>query len=385
MRIAYVTNFDASTLLVPNNWSGTGYYIGQALKCQSSLSLDYIGPLQDKKELQFLNEFKSFYHRLHGKNYIKYIEPSILKDHASQISRKLNDIKADVIFSASSDSITYLEDDRPIVFWADATFANLIDFYPAYSNLCQESLQTAHLTQQIALEKARLAIYSSEWAAQTAIDYYHADPDKVKVVPFGANVESNKNIDEIRSIIAARPKDTCKLLFLGVDWFRKGGDVALEVAKYLNNVGLNTELTLVGCQSIDSQPIPDFVKSLGFISKSTSEGKLKIDRLIAESHFLILPSIADCTPIVFCEANSLGVPCISRRVGGIPTIIKDDVNGKLFDKDSETAEYGEYIFNVFTNYERYKELALSAFNEYESRLNWRVAGSQVNELLMRFN
>jgi glycosyltransferase involved in cell wall biosynthesis len=382
MRIAYVTNFDARTLTAQNNWSGTGYYIARSLKCQSTF-IDYIGPLKDKPDLKFASKLKSRYYKYSGKNYIKYIEPSILKDYARQISNKLNGIKADVVFSASSDSIAYLECDRPIVFWADATFANLIDFYPAYSNLCQESLQNAHLIQRMSLARSQLAIYSSEWAAQTAIDYYNADPDKVKVVPFGANVESNKNIDEIKASIESRPNDKCKLLFLGVDWFRKGGDVALEVAKGLNKLGLNTELTVVGCQPIDLQPIPDFVKPLGFINKSTTEGKTKIDKLIAESHFLILPSIADCTPIVFCEANSLGVPCISRRIGGIPTIIKDDVNGQLFEMDSDTSRYCEYILNVFTNYTKYKKLALSAFNEYESRLNWRVAGQRVKDLLIK--
>ncbi len=382
MKIAYVTNFDASTLLVSNNWSGTGYYIADSLKKQS-ISVDYIGPLKDKMYLQAIGKLKSKYYKLRGSNYIKYIEPLLLKDYAKQISEKITRTSADIVFSASSDVIAYLENDRPIAFWADATFANTIDFYPAYSNLCQESIQTAHQIQRISLEKSQLAIYSSEWAAQTAIDYYNADPNKVKVVPFGANIESNQNIEEIKALIASRPTDKCKLLFLGVDWLRKGGDIALAVAKQLNKLGLNTELTLVGCQPTDQGSLPSFVKSLGFISKSTNEGKLQIDRLIADAHFLIIPSIADCTPIVFCEANSLGVPCISRRVGGIPTIIKDNVNGKLFDLHSASIEYSEYIFDIFTNYDRYQELALSAFNEYESRLNWRVSGQKVKDLLMK--
>lgn len=382
MRIAYVTTFDARTLRDYNNWAGIGYYISQALTNQS-IHLDYIGPLEDKLTIHFVNRLKSRYYKYLGKNYIKYIDSLILRDYAKQINEKINNIKTDIILSAGSDSIAYLECNQPTVFWADATFANIINFYPGYSNLCQESLQNAHLVQRMSLQKSELAIYSSEWAAQTAIDYYNAAPEKVKVVPFGANIESDHNIDEIKAAIESRPTNKCKLLFLGVDWFRKGGDVALDVAKKLNNSGLNTELTIVGSQpSLDEdENLPDFIKVLGFIPKSTPEGKKKIYQLISNSHFLILPSIADCTPIVFCEANSLGVPCISRKVGGIPTIIKDNVNGKLFDRDSDSTEYCEYIFNVFTNYTQYKELALSAFNEYELRLNWRVAGRKVRDLL----
>lgn len=380
MKIAYVTNFDARTL--SNKWSGIGYYIAQSLQKQS-IPLDYIELLDDKLTLQFVSKFKSRYYKYLRRNYIKYIEPLILRDYAKQIPEKLNSSKADIVFSAGSDSIAYLECNQPIVFWADATFANIIDFYSAYSNLCQESLYNAHLIQSISLHKSQLAIYSSDWAAQTAINYYNTDPEKVKVVPFGANIESNLTIDEIKNQIQSRPTNQCKLLFLGMDWFRKGGDVALKVAEKLNNSGLKTELTIVGCQPSVDKALPDFVKVLGFISKSTSEGQKKIYQLIADSHFLILPSIADCTPIVFCEANSLGVPCISRRVGGITTIIKDDLNGKLFDRDSDPTEYSEYIYDIFTNYNQYKQLALSAFNEYESRLNWRVAGQEVRDLLMK--
>lgn len=179
MKIAYVTPFDASTLNVRDNWSGTGYYIAQALK-EQSIPLNYVGPLRNKLALQVTSKFKSRYYKYFDKTYVKYIDPLILRDYARQISKKLNGINANIVFSASSDSIAYLECTQSIVFWADATFANLIDFYPAYSNLCKESLQNAHLIQSISLEKSRLAIYSSEWAAQTAIDYYNADPEKVK-------------------------------------------------------------------------------------------------------------------------------------------------------------------------------------------------------------
>ena len=59
------------------------------------------------------------------------------------------------------------------------------------------------------------------------------------------------------------------------------------------------------------------------------------------------------------------------------------MNGELFDRDSDPTEYSEYIYDIFTNYNQYKQLALSAFNEYESRLNWRVAGQEVRDLLMK--
>lgn len=382
MKVTYVTNYDSRTLGCQglNEWSGTGYYIAQALKSQS-IPLEYIGPLEDKLSLKILRKGKRHYHELFGKNYIKDTEPFILKDLANQVAKKLVNIQTDIVFSATITPIAYLECDQPIVFWADATFENIHNFYPMYSNLCTESIANGHKMEELALQKCTLAIYSSDWAAQTAINYYNADPKKVKVVPFGANIQADHTLEQVQQFINSRPSDRCKLLFIGVDWVRKGGEVAFKVAKRLNESGLKTELTVVGCQPLLDEVIPDFVKQLGFISKSTPQGNARLTQLIAESHFLILPSIADCTPIIFCEANSLGVPCLSTYVGGIPSLIQSDINGQLFALNTEISEYCNYITNLFLNYPQYQSLASSAFGRYKSSLNWASAGKITNDLL----
>lgn len=385
MKIAYATVYDARSLKGSNEWSGLGYYISKSLKSQG-LHLDYLGPLKEKAVFRMAQKLKRRYYKIFQScHYEKDSDLLVLKDYAHQISKKLAATNADVVFSATLRPIVYLDCNQPIVFWADATCAGLLDFYPQYDNLCQESFESWHTMERLALEKCELAIYASDWAAKTAIDYYGADPAKVKVVPFGANIDSFRTLDEVKNLIEGRSSNRCKLLFLGVDWYRKGGDIALKVAEKLNNLGLDTELTVVGCKPVVEGTLPSFVKPLGFISKSTIAGKEKIEQLIAESHFLILPSRAECYGVVFCEANSFGVPCISREVGGIPTIIKPNVNGNLFDLNASVSEYCDYIYGLFSNYNDYKKLALSTFNEYESRLNWTVSGKKVKELLNKIS
>lgn len=381
MKLAYVTTYDARGLQGSNEWSGTGHYIAQSLESQD-INIDYLGPLIDPVTLQIIRKLKSrVYKHAFSTNYQKDADPWTLKIYADQIKRKLAEQKLDVVFSATVNPIAYLDCDAPIAFWADGTFANIKDFYPLYSSLPDEVIRDWHRMEELALKKCKLAIYSSDWAAQSAIHDYGADPAKVKVVPFGANIENELNFTVVADAIHTRPRDCCKLLFLGVDWLRKGGNIAYQVAEKLNQTGLKTELTVLGCQPEIDQPLPDFVHTPGFISKSTKAGREQIRQLILESHFLILPTLADCTPIVFSEANSLGVPCLSTKVGGVPTIIKDGMNGQLFAKDAHITEYCDYIINLFSSFDGYQTLALSAFNEYKSRLNWSVAGQTVQELL----
>jgi glycosyltransferase involved in cell wall biosynthesis len=377
MKLAYVTEYDPLDI---RQWSGTGYYIARALH-QQSIEIDYLGPLQEPWSDRVVRKAKRHYYSLFHQKYLKDSEPLRLKHFAAQLQQKLSQTQANLVFSATVNPIAYLDCDQPIVFWADATFAGLLNFYPQYSNLCPETLNNWHQMESLAIQKSKLAIYSSDWAAQTAIDTYQADPAKVKVVPFGANLFNSPTLSEVKTLIESRPTQVCKLLFLGVDWIRKGGDTAFRVAQTLNQAGLKTELTIVGCTPDLPPPLPDFVKPLGFISKATPKGQQQLHRLIAESHFLILPSRAECYGIVLCEANALGVPCLATDVGGIPTIIRGDRNGKCFSQTAPIEDYCDYITQLFTHYSDYRTLALSSFDAYQSRLNWQVAGQTVKQLL----
>ncbi len=377
MKVAYATVHNP---LDVQDWSGTSYHIGLSLRKQG-LDVDYLGPLEDRLQNKVVRKCKRHYYELFGRKYLRDPEPFILKNYAAQISQKICNTSPDVIFSATSNPIAYLATSKPTAFWADATFAGISEFYPHYSDLCKETIQDWNKMERLAIQNCSLAIYASDWAAQTAVDTYEADPAKVKVVPFGANVQWDYSLEDIKDLIAARPHNYCKLLFLGIDWHRKGGDVAFQVAQQLNQSGLKTELTVVGCQPPIKEPVPPYINQLGFISKADPQGLERIRQLIAETHLLIVPSYAECYGIVFCEANSLGIPCISTKVGGIPTVVKEDVNGKLFNSRADISLYCDYISDLFHNYSNYKRLALSSFNEYQSRLNWEVAGKSVRQLL----
>jgi glycosyltransferase involved in cell wall biosynthesis len=235
--------------------------------------------------------------------------------------------------------------------------------------------------ENAALDRCKLVIFASDWAAQTAMKTYEIAQSKIRVVPWGANLEDNRTYEDVKNIVKFRAATPCKLLFIGIDWFRKGGDIAIEVAKELNKMGLTTELLVVGCEPITSEPLPSYVKNLGFINKYTKEGINKMNQLFCESHFFIMPSRAESYGHVFCEANSFGVPCLATEIGGIPTIIKSGLNGKYFSLDASISEYCTYIASLMSNYSEYKRLAHSSFHEYQSRLNWATAGQTVKHLI----
>lgn len=379
MKIAYVTTYDSFDV---QTWSGLGSYILRALQ-DVGFHTESIGNLRERKIWSQLSRLKNaYYSKLLSQRYLSDREPGILRDYATQVEKRLTSFHSDIVFSPGTIPIAYLQTAKPIVFYTDATFAGMIDFYPEFSNLCAETIKNGNKMEQLALSKCRLAIYASEWAANTAIQNYDVDPAKVKIVPFGANINCNRDVNEIRRIVDNKSFDTCKLLFLGVDWHRKGGEKALAVANLLNKRGLRTELHVAGCNTLSIAS--RFVKNHGFISKITEEGRKQLDQLLAEAHFLILPAKAECYGVVFAEASSFGLPSLATKVGGIPTAIQDGKNGRTFHIDETPEKYCEYIERFMLSKHDYMELALSCFQEYSERLNWYSSGRKIYDFIQTF-
>ncbi len=388
MKIAYVTSYD---LLNKKSWTKhvqgictAGYYIAKNLLDEST-SIEYISPLR-KKYAVFTRAKWSLYRNLYKKDYYRWAEPLIVKNYAHQIQSELNYLNVDIILSSESTvPIAYLNTKQPIVLWTDTTLSALINFYSYMSNLCQENIQNIYKIEAEALKRCDLIIYTSEWAAKMASQTYNIDINKIKVVPWGANLEYKHTLKDIHNIVNSKITSKCKLLFIGVDWLRKGGDITLEIAKKLNATGLETELTIVGCQPQLVESLPKFVNCLGFISKSNTEGLNTLEKLLCESHFLILPSRAETFGHVFCEASSFGLPSLASNIAGVATVVRDGKNGQTFPLDAKIEEYCNYIYDLFTNYSEYKKLAISSFNEYQTRLNWHVATCNTKALMRKFD
>lgn len=373
-NVAYVTSHNPRD---PGAYGGAIFHMIEALR-RESLNVIPIGPLYEEG-VSWQKARQLIYREVLRQKHRRDREPRILKGYARQVERALRDVDADVIMSPSTLPIAYLNDDRPIVLWCDATFPALLDYYPDFVGLSRRTIRNGMAVERVAVNRCALAIYTSSWAASSAVNDLGVDPSKVRVVPYGAMLSQVDSRETVRRHIRARSTSVCRLLFVGVDWIRKGGPKAVSVAGWLNDQGIQTELVVVGCQP--GAPLPPFVRVIGFLNKSAPDENRRLLELMYSAHFLVLTSIADCTPNVVYEASAAGLPISSHRTGGIPSILEDDKNGKLFAPESSADEMAEWIASVFRRRDRYEELAISTYEEYSSRLNWAASGHAVARLL----
>jgi glycosyltransferase involved in cell wall biosynthesis len=260
------------------------------------------------------------------------------------------------------------------VFWTDATFGAMVDFYPGAAGLSRRAIADGNALEQVALQNCAAAIYTSEWAARSAIDDYGADPAKVHVVAFGATVRRVPSREEIEHLVAAREEDpVLRLLFAGVDWVRKGGDKAIEVTRVLRDRGHDARLIVIGATPAVREA---WVDVRGYLHGERDAAEYA--RAYQEARFLLLPTTAECFGVVFCDASAYAVPSIATRVGGVPSAVRDGINGVLLDRDSDPHAFADAIESTLPNY---RALALASRQEYERRLNWEVAGQQATKII----
>ncbi len=310
-------------------------------------------------------------------------EPAIQKAYAVNAAKQIKTLNPDIIFSPSSIPIAYLECRQPITFWTDATFGGMIDFYPEFTNLSPSVKRAGWTTEDAALRNCTFSMYSSDWAAQTAINLHHAKPETTKVVLRSANVDALP-WDQLSQKIKARPRDLCRLFFLGATWKRKGGDIAFEVARQLNERGVPTELVVAGAKPEIPEPHPPWLRSYGYISKSTIEGRSLLRSLFEESHFLIVPSIAECSGIASAEGSAFGLPSLVTRVGGMRSTVHDGVNGMSFDAPASPAAIADYICKTLADRDGYETLAESSYQDFLARLSWPVNIQKVRKLMEEY-
>ncbi len=154
----------------------------------------------------------------------------------------------------------------------------------------------------------------NEWVAKSLRDDYGVPAEKV--TPVSPGVDQHLFLPDP----SARPADgVARLLFVGGDFARKGGDLLLRWARE-TQVMVPWELHLV---TRDPVPATPNVVVHGGVANNSPD----LVRLYQRSDLLVLPTLADCYSLVAMEAMSCGLPVVISRLGGIPEIVADGLTG----------------------------------------------------------
>lgn len=296
------------------------------------------------------------------------------KIYAKSVNHELLD-SCDVLFAPmQSLVISKLKTSIPIVYLSDATYHLMWDYY--WFNLPKRVARAYEKLEKTALDKAKAIVYPSHWAISSAVSDYNQSPQKIHLAYFGPNLQNDR--------ITPHPfsyKGSLDLLFVGVDWERKGGQVAVDACKWLNQNGVLARLHIVGIKSLnqDIATLP-FIRDEGFLDKNDPGDYAKLVDLYSKSDCFILPTRAECAGICFIEAAAFGLPCFSYRTGGVEDYIADKITGKILAPEATGRDFGIAI------QEALETRAMDAFSQealalVQERLNWDNWSQAVSKIV----
>jgi glycosyltransferase involved in cell wall biosynthesis len=154
----------------------------------------------------------------------------------------------------------------------------------------------------------------STWAKQSFVEDYGCPEEHVRVIPPGIKLSDFAPGD--------RSHELPRILFVGGDFRRKGGDLLLDI--FRKRLRGRAELVLVTRGEIPNEPGVT-------VHRNVSANSPDLLRLYATSDIFALPTRADCYPLVCMEALAAALPLVVTRVGGLPDFVKEGETGHLVD------------------------------------------------------
>ena len=366
-RIAYITLADANDR---TTWSGTNFYLLQSIRKHLG-ETTALSPIHGgwRQKIAAIANFLSM--RFTGKR-INYRDSFFLaKAYSKKIDALLKQENYDLIIApAGTATLAALNNTIPSIYINDRSIPSGLNYHPILTNLTKHSQKASFLCEAQAISRSFLTVYSSPWASEAAKRHYSELSQKISCIPFGANEEAPPVFNHDKGV----SKTSIQLLFIGVKWKEKGGDIAYETLLKLHEAGITAQLHIVGVTPPTEILDNPNVISHGYLNKNVAADFDKLKHLFLTSDFFILPTRFEAYGLVFCEAASYGLPAVATRTGGIPGIIQHNKTGILISYDQRGDAYASEIMDLIQKPEVYLEMRRAARKHYEETLNWDAFG-----------
>lgn len=369
--IAYISQSDPFT--DRRAWSGTNFKLREGIEA-AGFDVKWIPFKVNKHKLIML---KILIKVIFGKKALVDHNRFYFRMCAHSIDLKQLEDCDYLFFPAGGQIGPYLKTDKPIIYFSDATFSLMVDYY--WKNQPKWIVKEGFENDLKAIKRSILNIRSSKWAADSVVNDYGANPEQTFVIEFGANIEEK----DIKPSMPYRIGQTMNVLFSGVDWQRKGGDIAVETVRLLNEHGIKSKLVIAGIEHLpEKYKSLSFVENLGFLNKNNPEQYRKYINALSTAHIFILPTKAECSAIVYCEASAFGLPIFTYDTGGVKNYVRDGINGFTLPMSAEAEDYANTIIKCVEHNEL-NDLHIGAIDLYRTILNWNSWGEEFKKCIER--
>ena len=233
--------------------------------------------------------------------------------------------------------------------------------YPGFTEKDLFSSEWRELEKEV-YQNATINFTMSTHIQRSMIEQYDCKPEQVACVFAGNNVmpEGDKptNPAQYRSKY---------ILFVGVDWERKGGPALAKAFEKVVQAHPDAKLTVVGTSPELDHPNVNIV---GRIPKT------EVGSYYEKAAIFCLPTTLEPFGIVFCEALSYKLPIVATNIAAIPDFVSEGDNGFMVDvNDADTlADRLIYLLNDASICQEFGE---RGFELGKERYTWQNTGIRI--------
>jgi glycosyltransferase involved in cell wall biosynthesis len=327
--------------------------------------------LRAHKRVVIINVFHIF--RMYGRDILLrrrsvqncfYRTPYIFNKIKELIRERISRNAAKYVFTFQTQSLydASVEGVPHFVYTDHTHLSNL--YYPGFDREQLYSRNWIDLERNI-YRNARKTFIMSNHVKHSVEQHYACDSRHVSCVYAGCNIE-------LRPLLLDNDDyQNKRILFIGVDWERKGGPELIEAFKLVLAKIPDARLTIVGSSPEVSLPQ---VEVIGRIPIG------EINRHFIRASVFCLPTKIEPFGIVTIEAFIHKIPVVATRIGALPDLILDGESGRLVDPE-DVKGLADALIELLQDPEKCKMFGERGHEIIKSRYSWQTVGARLkNEI-----
>jgi len=280
-----------------------------------------------------------------------------LFDCVRRMAEEIGRSRQDVAFTFQLQSIfdTHLEGIPNFIYTDHTHLANLL-----YSPLMKVNLYSAEwISRENTIYNNAQAVFTrSSNISRSVTEQYGVPAEKVRCIFAGANTPL--------AGLAPKKKDYSakSILFVGLDWVRKGGPDLLRAFEQIHKKHPDATLTIVG------SPVKTDLPGVVCTGRVSVE---ELNRYYQKATVFCMPSRSEPFGVVFVEAMSHALPVVAAKIGALADMVSEGENGFLIEPGDVNGLVGA-LDVLLSDAQLRARFGKKSWQAAHERYNWGAVG-----------
>ena len=207
----------------------------------------------------------------------------------------------------------------------------------------------------------------STFVKKSLVSDYDISEKKVRVVGAGPVLHDLPSIDDLHD-------DGRTILFVGLNFKGKGGQILLSAMERVKQVVPHSRLLVVGVKRRSDNDVH-------YLGKIPSN---QIGSFYQNATVFTLPTFREAFGLVFLEAMAYGLPCIGTNIEAIPEIIVNSKTGYIIPPGNDEI-LAERLIELLNNPELRRQMGRAGRERLEQHFTWLKVVEVIENILEKDN